>query len=218
MASEEQVGLLENVYCGEKEPDSKGSEKIEEVVEGVPLHPGTVVGSSVSRTPWSTGLCACMGSNDEFCSSDLEVCVLGTFAPCILYASNVERLDPTKGTFGNHCLSYTGLLLFGKLLFGCNALAPCLSFRNRSALRRRFNLQGNAKCFDYFCGSCSGVAEGEGERESCESLLDLAIHTVCHRCALCQEGREIRRRVPHPGFFRPYMATVPPLEQVMTFQ
>ena len=41
--------------------------------DGLPIH-GSVMGEPVGRAQWETGLCACLGRHDEFCSSDLEVC------------------------------------------------------------------------------------------------------------------------------------------------
>lgn len=43
--------------------------------DGLPVD-GSVVGEPVGRPQWETGLCACLGRHDEFCSSDLEVCKL----------------------------------------------------------------------------------------------------------------------------------------------
>lgn len=52
--------------------------------------------------------------------------------------------------------------------------------------------------------------------EQCESACDFATHIFCHACALCQEGREVRRRVPHPGFnTHPVLVMIPPGEQSM---
>lgn len=42
--------------------------------DGLPLGHGSVVGEPMGRTPWNSSICACLGRNDEFCSSDLEVC------------------------------------------------------------------------------------------------------------------------------------------------
>lgn len=67
--------------------------------------------------------------------------LLGSVAPCVLYGSTAERLGSAPGTFANHCLPYTGLYLLGNSLFGGNLLAPWLSYGNRTAIRRRFNLE-----------------------------------------------------------------------------
>lgn len=41
--------------------------------DGLPL---SVMGQPImGRTPWNSGLCSCFGRSDEFCSSDLEVCM-----------------------------------------------------------------------------------------------------------------------------------------------
>ncbi|KAH9309533.1 hypothetical protein KI387_037444, partial [Taxus chinensis] len=110
-------------------------------VDGLPLGHGNVVGEPVSRSQWDSPLFSCLGRNDEFCSSDLEVCLLGTVAPCVLYGSNVERMSLAPGTFANHCLPYTSLYLLGNFLFGWNCLAPWFSYPSRTAIRRKFNLE-----------------------------------------------------------------------------
>ena len=40
--------------------------------DGLPL--GVVGHPMMGRAQWSSGLCSCLGHNDDFCSSDLEVC------------------------------------------------------------------------------------------------------------------------------------------------
>lgn len=43
--------------------------------DGVPLsHGSSIVGEPVGRVEWDSGLFSCLGRNDEFFSSDLEVC------------------------------------------------------------------------------------------------------------------------------------------------
>ena len=43
-------------------------------VNGLPLTHGSVMGEPMGRTQWDSSLFACLGRNDDFCSSDLEVC------------------------------------------------------------------------------------------------------------------------------------------------
>lgn len=185
--------------------------------DGLPLGHASVVGEPMrDRAYWDSSLCACLGRNDEFCSSDLEVCLLGSVAPCVLYGSTAERLGSTPGTFANHCLPYTGLYLLGNSLFGGNWLAPWLSYGNRTAIRRRFNLEGSCEAFTRSCGCCGCFIEDDVQREHCETACDFATHVFCHACALCQEGREVRRRLPHPGFnAQPVLIMIPPAEQTM---
>lgn len=58
----------------DEEPVKK-SPPIGWTADGLPLSHGSVVGEPmVGRTHWDSSLCACLGRNDEFCSSDLEVC------------------------------------------------------------------------------------------------------------------------------------------------
>ncbi|KAF5773059.1 putative PLAC8 motif-containing protein [Helianthus annuus] len=176
--------------------------------DGLPLtHAGAnVIGEPLPRAQWDSGLFACLGHNDDFCSSDLEVCLLGSVAPCVVYGSNVERLGSAPGTFANHCLPYTGLYLIGNSLFGWNCMAPWFSYPTRTAIRRKFNLQGNWEGMSKSCGGCCDMEEEQ--LEQAELACDFATHVCCHPCALCQEGREIRRRVPHPGFGAQAMAVM----------
>ncbi|KAL6011064.1 hypothetical protein ACLOJK_001508 [Asimina triloba] len=76
------------------------------------------------------------GELDCLDHSSIGDCLLGTFAPCVLYGSNAERLAGS-GTFVNHCLPYTALFLIGNSLFGSNYLAPWLSYTSRTAIRQR---------------------------------------------------------------------------------
>jgi len=185
--------------------------------DGLPaLSQGSVVGEPLGRTHWDSSLFACLGRNDEFCSSDLEVCILGSVAPCVLYGTNAERLGSAPGTFTNHCLPYSCLYMLGDALFGGNCLAPWFSYPSRSAIRRKFNLEGSCEAFNRSCGCCGSLIEDEVQREQCESACDFATHLLCHPCALCQEGRELRRRLPHPGFnAQPVLVMIPPGEQSM---
>lgn len=184
--------------------------------DGLPLVNGSVMGEPMGRNQWDSSLFACLGRNDEFCSSDLEVCLLGSVAPCVLYGSNAERLGTRSGTFANHCLPYTGLYMIGNSFFGWNCLAPWFSYPSRTAIRRKFNLEGSCESLNRSCMCCGNIVEDELQREQCESACDFATHIFCHVCALCQEGRELRRRLPHPGFnAQPILVMVPPGEQNM---
>ncbi|GMI80024.1 hypothetical protein like AT2G37110 [Hibiscus trionum] len=184
--------------------------------DGLPLIHGSVVGEPMGRSQWDSSLLACLGRNDEFCSSDIEVCLLGSVAPCVLYGSNVERLRFAPGTFANHCLPYSGLYLIGNSFFGWNCIAPWFSYPTRTAIRRKFNLEGTCEALNRSCGCCGSCLEDEVQHESCESTCDFATHVFCHACALCQEGRELRRRLPHPGLnAQPVLVMIPPAEQTM---
>ncbi|XP_020578201.1 cell number regulator 8 [Phalaenopsis equestris] len=198
------------VDCGEK-----GSSKW--TAEGVPLvfaH-GSIVGEPLVRDQWDSGLFSCLGRNDEFCSTDLEVCLLGSFAPCVLFGSNAERLGSAPGSFIHNCFTYAGLYMLGNCFFGWNCLAPWLAYPRRAAIRRRFNLEGNCEALAKSIG-CHGIVSDEESREQLESICDVATHVFCHPCALCQEGRELRRRLPHPCLAATsMMIMMPPMEQCM---
>ncbi|KAI8560209.1 hypothetical protein RHMOL_Rhmol04G0238200 [Rhododendron molle] len=76
--------------------------------------------------------------------------------------------------------------------------------------------QGGCEALDRSCGCCGSFVEDDVQREHCESVCDFATHVFCHPCALCQEGRELRRRLPHPGFkAQPILAMAPPRDQTM---
>ena len=184
--------------------------------DGLPLGHGSVMGEPMGRAQWDSSLLACLGRNDEFCSSDLEVCLLGSVAPCVLYGSNAERLGSAPGTFANHCLPYSALYLIGNTFFGWNCLAPWFSYPRRTAIRRKFHLEGSCEALNRSCGCCGSFMDDEQQKEQCETACDFATHVFCHPCALCQEGREIRRRLPHPGFnAQPVLVMIPPGEQAM---
>jgi hypothetical protein len=78
-------------------------------------------------------------------------------------------------------------------------------------------VQGGCEAFTRQYGCCGGLVEDEERREHLEVACDLATHYLCHPCALCQEGRELRRRAPHPGFNngRSVFVMMPPMEQTM---
>ncbi|XP_047332416.1 cell number regulator 8 [Impatiens glandulifera] len=185
--------------------------------DGLPLGYDGVITEPIRRNQWNSSLFNCLGRNDEFCSSDLEVCLLGAVAPCVLYGSNVERLNSTPGTFTNHCMPYSVLYVLGTAIFGGNLLARWFSYPSRTAIRRKFNLEGNFESVVSSCGCCGSVVEDDVQREQWEMACDFATHVFCHACALCQEGREVRRRVPHPGLnLKPILVMIPPCEQFMS--
>ncbi|XP_073104710.1 cell number regulator 8-like [Elaeis guineensis] len=197
-------------------PPAAAKRPPESAANGVPVECGTVVGEPVARNQWSSGLLSCLGRNDEFWSSDIEVCLIGSMAPCVLYGGNVERLGSGRGWFANSCFPYTALFMLGNSLFGWNCLAPWFSYHTRTAIRRKFNLEGSFEAVAKSCGCCRGILEDEEQREQIETACDFATHYFCHPCSLCQEGRELRRRLPHPGFIgKPILVMMPPGEQTM---
>lgn len=200
----------------EKACDAPHSAGYEWTADGLPMGHGSVMGEQMDRAQWDSSLMSCLGRNDEFCSSDLEVCLLGSTVPCVLYGSNAERLLAGTGTFSNHCLPYCGLYLIGQSFFGWNCLAPWFSYPSRTAIRRKFNLEGTCEGLSRSCGCGGSYFEDEAQREQCESTCDFTTHLFCHQCALCQEGREVRRRMPHPGFnAQPVLVMLPPGDQTM---
>lgn len=77
-------------------------------------------------------------------------------------------------------------------------------------------MQGNCEALHRSCGCCGSIVEDEVQLDHCESGCDLLTHVCCHACALCQEAREVRRRLPYLGFnAQPVLVMVPPVEQTM---
>ncbi|KAG6412047.1 hypothetical protein SASPL_124709 [Salvia splendens] len=180
--------------------------------------PSAAAVSRVQTNEWESGIFSCLVKNDEFYSSDVEVCVLGCYAPCVLHGSNVERLGskPGAATFTTNCLPYTALCLLGNCFFGWNCFSPCFAYPNHTAIRHRFNLEGNGEATAKSIGCLENIRMHETQREHCEAACDLATHISCHPCALCQEARELHRRLPHPGFTaKPVIVMLPPGEQSM---
>ena len=86
---DEQESLLKSYYADEKDPDTKeevangdGAEKNQNddssAVSSHGFPPAIAIGTPPPppppRSAWSTSLFACFGSNDEFFTSDVEVC------------------------------------------------------------------------------------------------------------------------------------------------
>lgn len=89
-------------------------------------------------------------------------------------------------------------------------------FYNRCLETHLFPLQGSCEAAARSFGCLGGFLEDEERREHCESTFDFVTHIFCHPCALCQEGREVRRRLPHPGFSaKPVRFMLPPGDQTM---
>eukprot|EP00850_Spirogloea_muscicola_P007825 SM000040S14837 [mRNA] locus=s40:583348:590425:- [translate_table: standard] len=166
MASQESAPLLSTeetrLYAGEKEPEAKAAPENPAPMQTPPVAPTPI---PMERQLWRTGLFECWGRGDGLDSSDCEVCALGTFAPCILYGSNMERLHPNEsGSFFNNCWAYCGLFVLGKLLMKGNFLAPCLSFPLRTELRLKYNLQGQAEQIHQSSGCCGSCITETSDR------------------------------------------------------
>ncbi|XP_038997336.1 cell number regulator 2-like [Hibiscus syriacus] len=112
--------------------------------------------SSKHGAEWSTGLCDCF--------SDVSLCCLTTFCPCITFGRNSSIISKGSLSFCESCLLYVlvhhVLGLFPSVLCGC--------FYRRK-MREEFGLK-QSPCNE-FC-----------------------VHCFCHYCALCQEYRELRNQ------------------------
>ncbi|XP_058215415.1 cell number regulator 8-like [Rhododendron vialii] len=168
------------------------------------------------RARWNTGLFDCIGRNDKFSTSDRQVCLLGSVAPCVPYGRNAERLYSGRWIFVEHCLYYCFMLLMqivtcvrnpSPLFLG--AYPGLITFHSRRDIHEKFNIEGGCEALNrsYGCWKCCL------EQEEC---YDIFIHLFCHACALCQEARELHCRFPDPGFnSQPLLVTIPPGQQTM---
>ncbi|XVF76481.1 hypothetical protein PTKIN_Ptkin13bG0269700 [Pterospermum kingtungense] len=176
----------------------------------LPLAQGSVVGESMGRSQWNSSLFACLGRNDEFCSSDIEVCLIGSVAPCVLYGSNLEILG--SRTFATPCLAYLGLCLIGNYYFGWNCYAAGFACPIRTAIRRKFNLEASKS----HLSSCVTFLSRATVRHLIGHVADAVEAAWKMRSIVNGEGRELRRKLPHPGFNGPPVpAMIPPGEQTM---
>ncbi|KAL4193057.1 hypothetical protein AMTRI_Chr06g175010 [Amborella trichopoda] len=168
-------GVLKEDAKSEQKEESvsehKKKEEREEVVEGVAF--------VRVREQWNSSMFNCLGGVDnEFLSSDLEICLLG-YSIC-----------------------------------DSNCLAPCITHPSRTNIRRQFNLEGS--CSALIRSGCCTCIEDEEHLDRWDARCDRASHFFCHNFALCQEGRELRRRLPHPGFYaQSILVMSPPSNQAM---
>jgi len=108
------------------------------------------------------------------CGKDCDICCLGFWCPCILYGQNVEATTGGDG-FAHCCIAFWFVSHMPALQ---SFLSPLLTYDKRTMLRKAYDLP-EEPCGDY----CT--------------------HLCCYTCALCQEGRELKKRghsAAHPVF------------------
>lgn len=102
-------------------------------VDGLPLGHGNVVGAPVSRSQWDSPLFACLGRNDEFCSSDLEVCKFEFISYNLGF--NIAGIQSIAPNF--MIISLFIDLLFIRMALFTNFLEMCVNLVSRSARKTR---------------------------------------------------------------------------------
>lgn len=159
-------------------------------------------------------------------SNDLPVACGLTSSQCtvLLHRVDTSLLHFFFFFFLYYWLSLKQSLEVQEIYFALLASASWIGFlicvEKREILLSTFYLllwdQGSCEALSRSCGCCRGIVEDDLQREQCESACDFATHIFCHKCSLCQEGRELRRRLPHPGFNgRSVLVMIPPAEQMM---
>jgi len=107
---------------------------------------------------WTAGLFDCF--------EPIEDCVIGYFAPCVIYGRTSERL--LKGNDAEHELVNNECIMFG--VAACFGLHWVLNTLKRSELREKYHIEGSI-------------------------VEDCALSWCCGCCAVIQQDKEVRTRL-----------------------
>ncbi|KAH6868990.1 PLAC8 family-domain-containing protein [Thelonectria olida] len=116
--------------------------------------PDTIVPIPPTRNhEWTNSLCSC---------GPCDICLLGTFLPCVLLGKTADRIrDPTMRnarTCNSGCAIFCGIQCF-------TCCGWIYSMMKRGEVRERFGIKGSAMndcCVSYWCGCCALIQQ---ERE-----------------------------------------------------
>ncbi|KAJ1395965.1 putative cell number regulator 8-like [Sesbania bispinosa] len=170
--------------------------------DGLPLGHGSVVGQPMAELPGTPASALVSAKTMSFAAAILKFVFLGVWLLVCCMEAMLKDLDQLRG----HLPIIVCLIL---------AYSSC-AMGYMSVVVNLYQVIGSCEALNRSCGCCGSCLEDEAQREQCESVCDLATHVFCHVCALCQEGRELRRRLPHPGFnAQPVLVMIPPAEQTM---
>ncbi|GLJ49713.1 hypothetical protein SUGI_1054920 [Cryptomeria japonica] len=135
-----------------------------------------------SSEEWSTGLFDC--------AQDRSNCCLTCWCPCITFGQIAEIVDegcPPCGVSG---------IVYG--LFSLTGIACCCyACMYRGRMRAKFNLPEEIAEVKH--RTIQGPNGQWNSQSSYECNSDCMIHCCCHRCALCQEYRELKYRGYDPA-------------------
>lgn len=175
---------------------------------------GSETARSEDEGMWSTELCDCLAwRQPDFISVDTEICVLGTFAPSVLFATTRDRLTGRHEDCVYSCLIFTVLSFIPYIGLPLVACATC---GTRYDIRDRFGINKRSLGKSMYT-SCRPVSISSDEKQRWEVCGDCLLHLFCLRCALCQEAREIRRHPPLHTHSSPHYSSTcdPPKMQAM---
>ncbi|KAI4323785.1 hypothetical protein L6164_023363 [Bauhinia variegata] len=161
--------------------------------------------------PWTIGICAC--------SQDRESCMTGLFCPCVLYGRNSASLanEDTSGRCNKPCI-FHGICVEGGIALG--ALTTCAIFSGFYYFPGlEFLICEGLLCGWCLCGVCTSL--GRLSLQKKYHLKDspcnpCCVHCCLHWCALCQEHREMKQRLPE-SILSPIFTVDPPPVQEMKY-
>ncbi|XP_051122892.1 cell number regulator 6-like [Andrographis paniculata] len=153
--------------------------------------------------PWSTGIFQC--------AEDTESCKTGLFCPCVLFGRNVERVREGT-TWARPCICHAIFVEGGLAVAAATAalhgfIEPRTTFLICEALVYSW----------WICGLYSGIVRQLLQRKyhlknsPCNPCL---VHCCFHWCALCQEHREMKIRLPDDAALTTTTLNPPPVQEM----
>jgi Cys-rich protein (TIGR01571 family) len=115
-----------------------------------PMQQQFAPGPNVTEQEWGNGLCSC---------GPCDLCLVGTFLPCLLLGKTSERLrDPTMASYeplNTDCMLHCGI----NYLTGCGWIWVMMK---RGEIRERYGIKGSGMddcCASYWCSCCSLIQQ-----------------------------------------------------------
>eukprot|EP00897_Mesotaenium_endlicherianum_P000941 jgi/Mesen1/10848/ME000093S10368 len=151
--------------------------------------------------PWSTGIFDCF--------KDMDSCRLGLFCPCVQFGRNVEAIKDVPWT--------TPCMFHAIFVEGGIAVAAATAIMSSTIDGGTVFLLGEGLIFAWWmCGIYTGLFRQELQKKyhlknsPCDPCC---AHCFLHWCALCQEHREMKNRLPDESI--PLDVINPPRTQEM---
>ncbi|XP_010692125.2 cell number regulator 6 [Beta vulgaris subsp. vulgaris] len=157
--------------------------------------------------PWMTGICGC--------AQDPESCMTGLFCPCVVFGRNVERFKE-EIPWTNACVCHAICIEGGM------TLAALISIFNGYIDANTLRLFGEGLLFAWWiCGIYNGLFREELQKKyhlqdsPCDPCV---VHCCMHWCALCQEHREMKGRLPENSMTPMTVVNPPPVQEMTSDQ